>query len=150
MSSKRETCSSSSKTAKKSASPPGQSPSPKKSHPKPKPAYKGAKSSAVTEPTKDTSANNPAVADAVQGLLDLRGDAEVMSTDGLEIESSEAEKEVGKSGKRKRKGDESEDEEKDEDSSGTSSDLSDDEDDEGAFRHITSGYLIEAWYRSCL
>jgi hypothetical protein len=70
-----------------------------------------------------------------------------MSANELEIESSKGEKEAGKSGKRKRKGDKSEDEEKDEDGSGMPSDSSDDK---GAFRHTTSGHLIEAWYRSCL
>ncbi|KIM85937.1 hypothetical protein PILCRDRAFT_5038 [Piloderma croceum F 1598] len=96
--------------AQKTASLSPSQPAPPNARPKPKAAYKGSKSSTTTRPNmpqEEASTEFPAVSDAVQGLLDLRGgNPKSMSPKPEDeiITGSEGEEEVSKHGKRKRNG----------------------------------------------
>ena len=99
--------------------------------PKPRPAYKGATASTTTETHTGAATAQPALADAIQELLDLSREdlTAIVNPDNIKVLNSEGEPEVVKPCKRKRKGEDSGEEEDDENSSNASED---DEDGNGA------------------
>ena len=110
----KKTCLSSSKAKKSVSLSASQNKAP--SHPKPRPAYKGATASTTTETHTGAAAAQPALADAIQRLLDLSGEnpTAIVNPDDIEVLNSEGEPEVVKPCKRKRKGEDSGEEEDDE------------------------------------